>query len=333
MKKGKSISRSGICVIIPSYNGGEFLLPCLDSLANQVLPANKVIVVDNGSSDDSKSIVENHPLRPELIPLSENQGFARAVNTGIRACGDDAVALLNNDTEADPRWLLFGAKGMEKYPEADFFASLVLKKHDRDRVDSAGACYARDGRPFPIAMNERSSACRAEKPVLAASAGAAFFRKGFFDQVGLFDERFFAYLEDVEICLRAQLLGKKGMFLPEAVVYHHGGGTSLGDRPSLAPVDSEMRVRWIARNKILIMARDVPFSLIIRWCPWMAMGMARSAAYHIFRSGQAGAFFAGTFQGLLAVPGMLALRSELQKKRMITPRQLAAKIRGVERKS
>ncbi len=316
-----------ISVIIPNFNGAAFLGPCLDSLARQVFPAWKVIVVDNGSSDESRRIVEGHPLKPEWIGLSANRGFSAAVNIGIRKAGAEAVALLNNDTEADPRWILSGAKALIEYPEADFFASLILQRVDRDRVDSAGAGYARDGRPYPCASGERAAKCNTRRPILATSAGAAFFPQRLFEEIGFFDESFFAYLEDVDLCLRAGLLGKTGMFLPEAVVYHHGEGTDLGDRPGGRPEDSEMRVQWIARNKILILARDLPASLLLRWCPRIILGLAKSAAYHIFLSRQGSAFFSGTWQGIRAVPGLMAERHELQKRRRITPQQLATRMR------
>jgi GT2 family glycosyltransferase len=327
LKESGSYTWPRISVIIPNFNGAAFLGPCLDSLARQVFPARKVIVVDNGSSDESRRIVESHSLKPEWIGLSVNRGFSAAVNIGIRKADTDAVALLNNDAEADPRWLLFGAKALAEYPDAGFFASLILRRVDQDRVDSAGACYARDGRPYPYASGERAARCNMKRLVLAASAGAAFFPRRLFEEIGFFDEAFFAYLEDVDLCLRAGLLGKTGMFLPEAVVYHHGVGTDLGDRPGPRPADSEMRVRWIARNKIFILARDLPASLLLRWCPWILLGLAKSAAYHLFRSGQAPAFFSGTWQGIRAVPGLMAERHELQRRRKITPRELAKRMR------
>ncbi len=315
-----------VSVIIPNYNGAAFLKPCLDSIDRQVLPPSRVIVVDNGSTDESRSVVDHHPVKPEWIGLPDNQGFARAVNLGIREAQDDPVALLNNDAEADPRWLLSGARALEESPDVDFFACLVLRRNEMDLVDSAGVSYAPDGRPYPRLAGRRASACRAGDFVLAPSAGAVFFRPRFFDEVGLFDERFFAYLEDVDIGLRARLMGKRAAFLPDAVVYHYGGGTRLGDRQGPSPSDTGMRVRWIARNKIVIMARDLPAGLLIRWSPRMAAGLAKSFLYHTFISRQALAFLSGTVHGIMAVPGLMEERRALQGRRKISPRSLKALI-------
>ena len=316
-----------ITVIIPNSNGAALLPACLDSLLGQRRPPAAVFVVDNGSQDPSRDLALRHPLRPTLIAFPENRGFAAAVNAGIRAAETPAVALLNNDALADPRWLEAGLRGMRRFPEANLFASLILRRQARDRVDSAGDAYARDARPRPLGREDRAAGYEQVREVFSASAGAAFFRRRLFDQVGWFDESFFAYLEDVDLGFRARLLGHRCLFLPEAVVYHQGAATDLADRPGKRPEESSRRVRWIARNKIFVLAKNLPSRWLVAWSPSVLFGLARSAGYHLLRSGQFASFAAGTVEGLVRSPALCSCRRSLQRKRRADLEDLADLVR------
>ncbi len=286
-----------ICVIIPNYNGEAWLGPCLDSLAAQSRPPESVIVVDNGSADRSRELARAHPVAPVVIELEANMGFAAAVNRGIARADADAVALLNNDAVADADWLRAGAAAMEKYPQVSMFASLMLGAQDRGRVDSAGDLYPRDGRPRPRGHGEPADRFAAEAEVFSACAGAAFFRKALLDELGGFEESFFAYLEDVDLGFRARARGHCCVFVPAARVYHRGAATDLSDRAGKKPVDSAERVFLIARNRLRLVARNWPASWIVRFSPRLGLGLTRSAAYHLFVSRQGGAFFRGIMAG------------------------------------
>jgi len=292
-----------ICVIIPNYNGEALLGPCLDSILAQSRPPGQVIVVDNGSTDRSRELVRAHPLAPVLIELDRNLGFAAAVNQGIAKAEVDAVALLNNDAVADADWLRAGAEAMERYPEVSMFASLMLDFHGRARVDSAGDLYLRDGRPRPRGQGRPADQFTAPAEVFSACAGAAFYRKALLDELGGFEQSFFAYLEDVDLGFRARARGHRCVFVPDARVYHRGAATGLADRPGKKPVDSSERVFLIARNRLRVIARNWPASLVLRFSPWLVLGLFRSAAYHLFVSRQGGAFFKGIVHGVKAFAG------------------------------
>lgn len=291
-----------ISIIIPNYNGERFLGPCLDSLASQTRPPDKVIVVDNGSRDRSLEIARGHRLAPDVIELERNFGFAFAANQGIEAVDSEMVALLNNDAVADPRWIESGLHAAKTYPEVDFFASLMLQLNDRDRVDSAGDMYICDGRPVSRGRGEPASGYNRPALVMSACAGAAFFRRVVFEELGGFEESFFAYLEDIDLGLRARARGHLCLYVPEAVVYHLGAGTRLDDRRGKKPVDSADRVYWIACNRLRVIARNWPLAYVIQWLPGLVFGLARSAAYHICVSGQGMAFFKGLAAGARLIP-------------------------------
>jgi GT2 family glycosyltransferase len=313
-----------ICVIIPNFNGETMIGTCLDSLSAQTRPPDRVTVVDNGSTDRSRQIVAGHSIGAELIALESNLGFAAAVNRGIEKADGDAVALLNNDATADPRWIEAGLAAMEINPGVSMFASLMLDYQDHHLVDSAGDLYPRDGRPRPRGRGESASLYKEPVEVFSACAGAAFFRKELFEELGGFEESFFAYLEDVDLGFRARARGHACLFAPEAIVYHAGAATDLGDLPGGKPVDSSERVYWIARNRVRVVSRNWPAGLIIGWSPWLAFGLFRSAAYHVFISRRAGAFFKGIIRGFSSIPGDRAFfRNEMkarQSDRGDTPR-------------
>lgn len=287
-----------ISVIIPNFNGREFLGACLDSLLRQTRPAERVMVVDNGSSDGSRELAERHPLRPELIALHKNLGFAAAVNRGIEAADSEAIALLNNDAVCDRRWLEKGLAAMSRHPGVSSFASLVLQYHDRDLVDSAGDFFPPEGRPAHRGQGEKAASYQEPALVLSAPAAAAFYRRALFEQVGAFEEGFFAYLEDVDLGIRAQCRGRACLVVPEAVVYHLGAATALSDRAGKKSVDSSERVFLIARNRVRVLARSFPRPWLIRLSPWLALGFLKSAAYHLAVSRQGTAFLRGLGRGI-----------------------------------
>ena len=214
---------SELTVIIPTWNGCHLLEKCLESLHRQTLPC-QVIVVDNGSTDSTYEMVRSasrsFPLRLQYLALETNLGFAKAVNEGILSAHSEFVALLNNDTEADACWVENGLQAMRRFSGYSFFASRIVNYHQRHLLDSAGDCYDPRGIPFKRGFSQPIETYLEAEPVVAASAAAAFYRRALFDEIGLFDEDFFMYLEDVDWSLRAQLAGHRCLYLPEAVVYH-----------------------------------------------------------------------------------------------------------------
>ena len=291
-----------VTVIIPNYNGERWLTPCLDSLAAQTRPARRVVVVDNGSRDRSREIILNHPLTPALIALDHNTGFAHAVNLGLAAAETEVIALLNADAEADPRWIEAGLTALLENPDADMAASLMLSARERDRVDSAGDLLPRDGRPRGRGRDQRAAEFTEAAEVLSVCAGAAFYRRRLFESVGGFEESFVAYLEDLDFCLRARRRGRICLFAPGAVVYHQGAGADLHDRPGKRAYDSSQRVEWIARNRVRLLARNLPWRALALWSPRLAIGLARSALYHLLSSRQFAAFRRGLGQGIRCLP-------------------------------
>jgi GT2 family glycosyltransferase len=217
-----------LSVVIPNWNGLEDLPACLDSLLAQT-QKHRIIVVDNGSKDGSLEFLQQNYPQIELIVHQKNKGFAGGVNAGIRkviADGDDFVALLNNDAIADKDWLKNLANDLAANEDTGI-ATCKFMSFDKTHLDSTGDLYTSWGLPYPRGRGEPVTDKYDDRvQVFGASGGASLYRVGMLKEIGLFDEDFFAYYEDVDISFRAQLAGWKIRYVPEALAYHKIGATS-----------------------------------------------------------------------------------------------------------
>jgi GT2 family glycosyltransferase len=260
-------------VVIPNWNGQRFLETCLQALRRQTLRDFEVLLVDNASRDESVAYTISRFPEVRVEKLKRNVGFAGAVNTGIRVAGGRYVALLNNDTEADPRWLEELVGTMEAHPELGSAASKMLDFRERTLIDGIGDGLSWYLRPYKIGCLERDRGqYDAPRPVFGACAGAAIYRREAFDTVGLFDEDFFAYLEDVDWSFRAQLAGFPCRTVPSAVVYHIGSATSGRESPF---------VHYLThRNRVYLLAKNVPLPLMRRHGTKVARAIAQEFSWN-----------------------------------------------------
>lgn len=311
-----------VTVVIPNYNGEKLLPACLDSLGRQRYRDFSVIVVDNGSSDGSVALLREKYPYVAIIPLPRNMGFAAAVNAGIRNAESDLVTLLNNDTEAHPDWLAELVRAAEERRDAAFFASKMLDFSDRAVIDSAGNCYALNGRSLPrgfLARDEGQYEC--EEEVFGACAGAALYRRALFEEAGLFDEAFISYKEDVDLDFRAQLRGMRCLYVPRAVCYHVGGATS-GRRKS------DPAVRLSTRNGITTFVKNMPGRFLPRALPLMLIDIFFQLGYQLLKGRQAAPLLRGLAGGLAELPRAIADRRRIQAAARFDASRLAALFRA-----
>jgi GT2 family glycosyltransferase len=304
-----------IAVIIPNWNGAHLLPTCLDALRRQRWRDFETIVVDNGSTDGSLELLMRDYPEVRVLALGENLGLAGATNVGIRASRAEIVATLNNDTEADPEWLGELVRALEAHPEAGSAASKLLLFDRRDVIHSAGDYYRLDGIPGNRGVWERDDGRYARpEPVFGACAGAAAYRRRMLEDVGLFDESFFMYCEDVDLAFRAQLLGYRCIYVPTAVVYHRLSATGGGPLASY----------YCGRNFLRVIAKDMPGPLLRRHWPrvvWAQLRLAGSALRHI-REPAARARLRGQLDGLRELPALRPARRAVQPRRRVPTRYL-----------
>ncbi len=210
-----------ITIVIPNWNGKDLLRVCLPTLERQTFRNFEIIVVDNASRDGSARMLADEFPEVRVFEMPRNLGFGKAVNHGVTQARAPHIMLLNNDTEVDPRCLerLLDRLSSES-PRCGGVQCRMMNYYEREMVDSLGI-RLRNGYFFDIGHQEPLTEDHL-KPgrVLGLCGGAALFRQEFFDEVGLFDERFFAGYEDVEIALRGLRQGWYYVYEPEAVVFH-----------------------------------------------------------------------------------------------------------------
>ncbi len=248
-------SQAKATVVIPNWNGARWLPGCLGGLAEQTFRDFHVVVVDGASHDGSVAYVRETFPAVHVLTLDRNYGFAAAANAGIRVNRSPYVVLLNNDTVPRPQWLGALVDAIEQAPDAvGSIASKMLSMNDPERVDDAGDLLTWQGAAY-----KRGHGCAAQEydrpiEVFSACGGAALYRRVFLDDVGHFDERFFAYLEDVDLGLRGQLRGYRCLYAPNAEVLHHGYGSQTR---------RARYIRLVTRNRLLLLLKNVPAPLLL----------------------------------------------------------------------
>lgn len=257
--------QAAVTVIIPNYNGKAFLEPCLAALERQKCRDFEILVVDNGSDDGSAGWLKKRGI--PAICLETNTGFSGAVNAGIRAARTPYVLLLNNDTEPEPEFVGELLKSIRRSPKIFAVSSKMIQLHHRELMDDAGDMYSVLGWAYQRGVGQSSTGYNRPREVFSACAGAAVYRREVFEIIGYFDEKHFAYLEDLDVCWRAKIFGYHNMYCPTAVVYHVGSGTS-GSKYN------EFKVKLAARNNIYLNYKNMPWpQLFINLLP-LAAGIA-----------------------------------------------------------
>jgi GT2 family glycosyltransferase len=309
-KIGKMSQTKLVSVVIPNWNGKKFLAGCLGSLKTQTYENHEIIVVDNGSIDGSCEYIEENYPETTLVRFSKNTGFSVAVNSGIKKAKGTYIALLNNDTVVAPDWLAFMVEALERTPEAGSVACKMLSYEDHTLLDGAGDGYRRGGLPGRIGHRERDfGQFETERFVLGPCGGACLYRRQVFDTIGFLDEDYFAYLEDVDLGLRAQSAGFKCLYVPQAVVYHLGCGTTGSGY-------SPMVVRLSAQNNINTMVKNLPAPLLIKFLPQIVYWQSFYLAVVVLRGGQFFPWLHGIFSAMLLFPNMLGKRAVIEKSRV-----------------
>lgn len=294
-----------IDLIIPNYNGAALLPTCLDALRAQTRRDFTITLVDDGSRDDSLALLAARYPDVRVLPLPQNRGLAAAVNAALDITKNEMVVLLNNDTEAHPRWLEHLVGTLERYPAYAFAASKLLLFDRRDHLHSAGDFYRVDGVPGSRGVWERDHGqYDAITEVFGPCAGAAAYRRSALNALALegrvFDEDLVMYCEDVDLNVRARLQGMRTIFVPTAVVYHRLSATGGGALASY----------YCGRNFPLVWAKNMPLPLVRRYWPRLLasqLGFLLHSLWHM-REPAARARLRGQVAALRALPRFVRKR-------------------------
>lgn len=256
-------------VVIPNYNGINYIEKCLQFLEKE--PA-RIIVVDDGSTDGSRQVVQEKFPWVDLICLDRNYGFCKAVNTGIKASKTPYVILLNNDTEVQRGFVRALELPLEQHPQIFSGSAQMRNLQYPGLIDDAGDYYCALGWAFARGKDKPLQDYQRKRRIFAACGGAAIYRRKIFDEIGLFDENHFAYLEDIDLGYRARIQGYENLYIPGAIVYHAGSGFS-GSRYN------EFKVSLTAKNSVYLIYKNMPMAQIIWNLPLLLAGFMIKAVF------------------------------------------------------
>ena len=300
-----------VSIIIPNWNGIHHLTGCLNALRAQTYSHTEVIIVDNGSTDGSQAFVAEQYPEVRLLALEHNLGLTGGNNIGFEAARGEILISLNNDTEAHPCFVEALATALVEHPKAGMAAAKMLLFDRRDHIHSAGDGYGRDGIPFNRGVWQRDEG-QFDVPgwIFGGCGGAVAYRSTMLDDIGVFDESFFMYCEDVDLNWRAQLAGWKCWYTPQAVVYHKLSATGGG------PIASY----HTGRNTLWVMAKNLPGPLLRKY--WARILRAQWAiardALGAWRGEAARARLRGQLAGFVRLPGRLGQRRAIQASRRVS---------------
>ena len=305
-----------VSVVIPTWNHYELLTQCLRSLEEQTRPADEIVVVDDGSTDDTTVQLAQDFSDVQCIHRAQNGGFARASNEGLRAAQGEWILLLNNDMTLEPDFLEQLLKATEG--TARLLAPLILWQDEPKRIYSAGDRVGVNGRPEAIGFREMQDNFKLPETIFGVTGGAGLFHRDVFETIGYLDETFLAYFEDADLCMRARLVGFTTALVPEAVAYHKGSA-SITDR-------SWWRSAQCYRNHTLLLMKNMPWSLVFKHLgaikreQWHQAGQCFSAARCEFGAVKALGITIKTFCSIaVAMLPAWAARGRIQRNRKITP--------------
>lgn len=319
-----------VTVVVVTWNGRAHLERCLPALARQTYPAFDVVVVDNGSRDGTVAWLQRDWPRHQVVALDENVGFAAANNLAFAETTAEWLALLNNDAVPEPGWLAALVAAVEGQPRVASAASLMAFDAAPDVINSAGIAVDPTGIAWDRLGGRPVSAGEQATEVFGASAGAGLFRRAALLDAAerkpeampaVFDERFFMFMEDVDLAWRLRLRGWTSVYAPEARV-RHCASASAGE-------GSAFKNRLLARNKIWTVLKDYPALGLLPRLPLVLAYDLASAPYRLAIQGQTAALH-GRLDAVRGLAPILRQRRAVQASRRVPWSEVARSMAPLE---
>ncbi len=306
---------TGIAVIIVNFNSGTLLSECLHHLRAQILSPDRIIVVDNASSDGSIMGLERDYPKVEWLCLDRNLGFAAANNLAVQQVeGVEWLALLNPDAFPDPDWLERLLTAAQAHPDCASFGSLLLDARDPSRLDGTGDIYHVSGLAWRRNHGRLTDfGATVAGAIFAPCAAAALYRRAAFLEAGGFDEAYFCYFEDVDLGFRLQLLGYSCRYVPDAVVRHVGSAITGRSSP--------FSLYFGHRNLVWTYCKNMPGPLFWLYLPQHLL-LNLGAVLWFARHGQGDTLVRAKWDALLGLPRCWRQRKVIQSQRRVSSWQL-----------
>ena len=314
-----------VTIAIPSLHRPDLTARCIATIQRQTLPAEawEIVVIEN-EAQPGKTLPDPLPINTRRIELPTNEGTTGSINRAVAATESQYVLLLNNDIELEPDYLEKLVAALDGDPRLGFVTGKLLRATQRSHLDGAGDAMLMAGATYRLGHLDADRG-QFDRPmqILSACGAAVLYRRDAFLQAGGLDLDFFAYLDDLDLALRVQLLGFGGLYLPNAVACHVGSAT-LGQR--LHP----RVVEYITRNQIYLAIKDYP-QAVFRKLRTRFIGYQILWALFAIRNGGIGAYLRGLRAGLRNRSKMRNKRDDFLSKRRIGDDEFLQKLRESER--
>lgn len=314
-----------VTIAVPSLRRPELTARCLEFIQQQTLPPDswEVMVIENEARPEC---ILPDPLPPntQRIELTVNEGTTGSINRAVAATESRYVLLLNNDVELSPDYIEKLVRALDTDSTLGFAAGRLMRATQRTHLDGAGDAMLMAGAAFRLGhFDPDNGQYDCPRAILSGCGAAVLYRREVFEACGCLDEEFFAYLDDLDLALRAQLLGRTGIYLPDAVAYHVGSAT-LGDtvHPRI--------VEYLTRNQIWLLLKDYPSSVLLKLLPRILVYQLLWMIYALRNSGGR-AYLRGWRGALGGLSTMRRKRRELMGKRRISDEEFLARLRDSER--
>lgn len=303
-------------IIIPNWNGKHLLKECLDSLKKQTFGEFQIIIADNGSTDGSVNYINKFYPEVKLIKLDKNYGFAKAINTGVKNSTAKYVVFLNNDTKTDKNWLKSLVETADVSTDVISVNPKILNYFNKKFIDGVGIEINEVGQARSVGWNQEDRGqFGKEMYVFGATGTASLFRRKEFVDLGMFDENYFMYCEEVDFAFRAQFLGYKSIYCPGAVVYHKHKATA-----KKLPRNIEY---WQFRSMTQTIIKDFPSHILFKKWRWLKIILVHiSTIFYQIRSGFLWAPFLADIWILFHLHNLLKERKKVQSDIRVSSRYI-----------
>ena len=305
-----------ISIIIVNWNGKKWLEKCLESVFNQTYKKYEVIVVDNGSDDGSREYIKQHFPATVFIELDRNHGFAKANNVGIKAAKGDLMYLLNNDTTIDPD-MLEKISPLFDNPKIGTVQPRIIRMDDKKKLDLAGAFWTKTTFMYYFGLDGRRSSKKFNIPmrVFSNKGAAMFIRKSMLEKIGSFDDDFWSYYEETDLCHRAWLSGFECWYYPLSTCYHAKGKTS-------EHFDNSFIQFHNFKNKLLSFIKNFEPQTLIVVIPTFLLSVSGLVLLYVLKGkvGKSVALIKSVFWNIRNIKATLKKRKFVQKNRLVSDR-------------
>jgi GT2 family glycosyltransferase len=314
-----------VAIAIPALHRPDLTARCIEFIQKQTLSADEweIVVVEN-EARAGEMLADPLPRNTRRIELADNEGTTGSINRAVAATDSRYVLLLNNDVELEPDYIAQLVAALDADAKLGFATAKLLRATQRTHLDGAGDAMLMAGAGYRLGHLDRDDG-QFDKPmpVLAGCGAAVLYRRDAFVEAGGLDIEFFAYLDDLDLALRAQLMGYGGLYLPSAVAYHIGSAT-LGD-----PLHPRV-IELITRNQLWLLMKDYPRAVLRRLLPRI---IAYQSLWMMFaiKSGGASAYFRGLQAALRNRHSMRQKQRDAMVRRRIGDSEFLERLRASER--